>query len=55
VISAAYDNSGVKEQHVYMKLCFKLCKTATKILDMLKLAFGEETKRIKGYFVHFES
>jgi hypothetical protein len=36
-----------------MKLHFKLGKTATKILDMLKLAFGEKTKSINGVLCSF--
>jgi hypothetical protein len=36
-----------------MKLWFKLGNTATKILDMLKLAFGEKIKRINGVLCSF--
>jgi hypothetical protein len=36
-----------------MKLCFKLGKTAKKIFDMLKLAFGVETMRINGVLCSF--
>jgi hypothetical protein len=31
----------LKEQHICMKFCFKLRKTASEMHEMLKIAFGD--------------
>jgi hypothetical protein len=32
--------AGSNEQHIYVKCCFKLRKTALEVHEMLKTAFG---------------
>jgi hypothetical protein len=40
----------LKEQHVCIKFCQKLVKTATEMFEMLQQAFGETAKRPSKIF-----
>jgi hypothetical protein len=41
---------GKMEQRVCIKFCAKLCKSTTKTLEMLHVAFGEHSLNQKAVF-----
>jgi hypothetical protein len=42
--------ADLKEQHIYVKFCFRLTKTALEMHEMLKRAFGGREHR---FFLEF--
>jgi hypothetical protein len=44
----------LKEEHIYIKFCFRLAQTGAEICEVMKLTFREETVKLKTFSWFFQ-